>query len=180
MRHAGKVELRSSSDLAQFRLRREQHRHDQPGLGRRQRTGERLGAARVHHAGEHRLEPAAALQQSIQPMLRHLALQLGRGRHNLQHGSCQLPARRIGTLALENHEPLVRPFLPHDHLRRQDGVDRQGGPYLYRGRADGRSGSGQGRPDQRGQDRSDDPGRVLHVAGFGDLADIAESGGPGT
>ena len=161
-------------------LRPEQHRHDQPGLGRLHRTGERLGAARVHHAGEHRLEPAAALQQPLQPMLRHIA----------PHAASWAPTTSIVAVAtcfpvgsvhdaVENHQPLVRPLLPHHYLRRQDGIDRQCGQYLHRGRADRRSGSRQLRPDQRGQDGRDDPGRALRVGGVGKQADIAEGGAPG-
>lgn len=36
------------------------------------------------------------------------------------------------------------------------------------------------RPDKRGQQGSEDPSGALHIAGVGEQADIAESGGPGT
>ncbi len=105
MRQAGKVELRGRGDPAHLRLRPEQHRHDQPGLGRLHRAGERLGATRVHHAGEHRLEPAAALQQPLQPVLRHGAPQPSRGRHDFQRSGGDLLAPPGRYTRRKNHQP---------------------------------------------------------------------------
>ena len=112
-------------NLVQFFIRPEQYRHDQPGRRGLYRTGERLGAARVHHAGEHRLEIAAALQQAVQPMLRHIALQSRRGRHNLNRGIGHRLPGRTRALAVENDEHPVRPFFAHDDLRGENGIDRQ-------------------------------------------------------
>ena len=113
-------------------------------------------------------------------MLRHLAPQPRGRRHDLQHSSGYLLPRRVGTRRRKYHQPLVRPLLPHHHLRRQDCIDGQGSQYLHRGRADGRPGARQLCPDKRGQQGSEDPSGALHITGVGEQADIAESGGPGT
>jgi hypothetical protein len=113
-------------------------------------------------------------------MLWHSSPQPRYGRHDFQRRGRHLLPRRVGTLPCQYYEPLVCPLLSHHHLRRQDGIDWQGSSHLHRGRSDGRPGARQGRPDQRAQDRGDDPGRALHVAGVGEEAHIAEGGGPGT
>ncbi len=57
---------------------------DQPGLGGLHRARQRIGAAWMHDAGQHRLEIPAALDQPFEPMLRNLVLLSRRWRQNVQ------------------------------------------------------------------------------------------------
>src|SRR6516225_5090980 len=66
--------VRNTTPATPPRRSPEQDRHDQLGFGRLDRAGQGIGAARVHHASKHRLEPATAIEQALQFMLRHFAL----------------------------------------------------------------------------------------------------------
>jgi hypothetical protein len=98
----------------------------------------------MHHASEHRFEIATALQQAVQPMLGHIALNPHRGRHDFHHCAGHRLPRRPHTLPVENDEHSVRSFLAHDDLHGENGIGRQGGLDLHRDRPDRGARSGQG------------------------------------
>ena len=175
----GDVEVRLIRDLADLGLGAEQHGQDQPGLGGLHRASQRIGAARVHHAGQHRLETSTAFDEPFEPMLRHLVLLPRRRRQNFQHRGGENLTRRIGALAVQHDDPLIRPLLPHDEPRRHRRADRQRTFDLHRGCADRGSGSREGRTNKRGQDSRDDAGSPLALAGTGKHVHFAEGGSPG-
>ena len=179
MRYPEMSSFAASAILRVLRLRPEQYRHDQPGFGRLHRTGERLGAARVHHAGKHRLEPAAALQQALPadaPALRAVAASWAPRPPSWRWP----PACPVGPV----HCPSSITIPPSARFSRTTtcavstaSIGRRA--YLHRGRADGRSGPGRAEPTSAVRMRRDDPGRALCVGSLGEHARIAKGGGPG-
>jgi hypothetical protein len=98
------IQVRMIRDPPDLGLGAVKHRQDQPGLGGLHRTGQRIGAARMHDAGQHRFEIPTALDQPFEPMLRHLdvaavssapALPGSRSQRPDRPGPCTFrPARR--------------------------------------------------------------------------------------
>ena len=168
--------IRDSSDLGFGAVKNGQ---DQPGLGGFHRTGQRVGAARMHHAGQHRLQRPAALDQSFEPMLRQLDLLPCRGCQDFQHCRGNDVTCWIGALAVQHDDPLIRALLAHDKPRRHHCVDRQAALDLHRGGADRTAGPRQGRTDQGGQDGSDDASSHLAFARAAERAHFTECGRPG-
>ena len=140
----GDVEVRLIRDLPDLGLGAEQHGQDQPGLGGLHRAGQRIGAAWVHHAGQHRLETSTAFDKPFEPMLRHLVLLPRRRCQNFQDRGGEDLTRRVGALAVQHDDPLIRPLLPHDEPRRHRRADRQCTFDLHRGCADRGPGSRKG------------------------------------
>ena len=172
--------LRLVGDLPDLGLGAVKHGHDQPGLGGLDRAGQRIGAARVHDAGQHRLERPAALDQPFEPMLRHLALLPRRRRQNFQHRGRDDLTGRVGALAIQHDDALIRPLLPHHEPRRHRRPNRQRALDLHRGRADRTTGPGKGGADQCGQHRGDDARSGLALARAREHVPFAEGGGPGS
>ena len=112
-------------------------------------------------------------------MLRHLVLLPRRRRQNFQDRGGENLTRRVGALAVQHDDPLIRPLLPHDEPRRHRRANRQCTLDLHRGCADRGPGSREGRTNERGQDGRDDAGRPLALAGAGKHVHFAEGGGPG-
>ena len=175
----GDVEVRMIRDPPDLDLGTEQHGQDQPGLGSLHHAGQRIGAARVHHAGQHRLETSTAIDKPLEPMLRHLVLLPRRRCQNFQDRGGKDLTRRVGALAVQHDDPLIRPLLPYDESRRHRGADRQCTLDLYRGCADRSPWSREGRTNERGQDGRDDAGSPLALAGAGEHVHFTEGGGPG-
>jgi len=130
------VQVSKIGDLSDFGLGAEQHGLDQPCLGGLHRPGQRIVAARVHHAGRHRLEALTALDQPFEPMLRDLASLPHRRRQNFQDRGRDNLARRVRASAVQHHDPLARPFFPHHEPNRHRRRDRQRPLDLYRDGAD--------------------------------------------
>ncbi|MGA2313694.1 MAG: hypothetical protein ABSF87_15200 [Xanthobacteraceae bacterium] len=107
-------------------------------------NAERIGAAWVHHAGQHRLETLTAFDKPLEPMLRHLvSLPRRRCQNFLDRGGENL-TRRIGALPVQHGDPVIRPVLPHDESRRHGRADWQRTLDLHRGCADRSPGSREG------------------------------------
>ena len=109
---------------------------DQSGLGGFDRTGQRIGAARMHNPGQHRFEVSTALDQTFKPMFGDLTLLPCRRRLNFHDRSRHDPPRRVRALAIQHDDALICAFLPHHELRRHEGGNRQRALDLYRDRAD--------------------------------------------
>ena len=131
-------------DLPDLALGAVKNGQDQPGLPSLHRPGQRIGAARMHDAGQHRFEISTALDQPIEPMLGDVESLARRGRQNFQDRGRDDLTRRVCALAVQHHNPLIRPFLSHDEPRRHHGGDGQRALDLHRGRADRTSRSGKG------------------------------------
>ena len=112
-------------------------------------------------------------------MLRHLILLPCRRCQNFQDRGGENLARRVGALAVQHDDPLIRPLLPDDESRRHRRADRQRTADLHRGFSDRGPGSREVRTNKRGQDGRDDARSLLARAGAGKHIHFAEGGGPG-
>ena len=78
----------------------------------------------MNHAGQHRFKILATLDKPLEPMLKHLTVLPRRWRQNFQAGGRDDLTCRVGAIAIEHNDPLIRPLLPHDESRRHHLADR--------------------------------------------------------
>ena len=97
-------QVRTIGDLPDLALGAIKNGQDQPGLPSLHRPGQRIGAARMHDAGQHRFEISTALDQPIEPMLGDVELLARRGASFQDRGRDD-PTRRVCALAVQHQIP---------------------------------------------------------------------------
>ena len=179
MRYRSILRCAESAILPNLSFGTVENRNDQAGLSGLDGTGQRIGAAWVYHAGQHRFKVPATLDQTFEPMFHDLTLLPRHGCLDFQDCGRNHPADGVRALTIQYDDARVRPLLPHHDPHRHHLADGQAAFDLNRGGADRTAGSGKGGADERGEHPCNDTRSGLALARMGWHVPFAEGGGPG-